>query len=71
MKRIVSIILIAVLAMSLLAACGTKNDGTKSGDSKSASAKTGLAIVTSASSSKDATDEKDGTARLIQLLLLF
>jgi len=29
MKRIVSIILIAVLAMSLLAACGTKNDGTK------------------------------------------
>lgn len=64
MKKIVSIILIAVLAMSLLAACGTKNDGTKSGDSKSASAKTGLAIVTSASSSKDATDEKDGTAQV-------
>ncbi len=52
MRKIFSLILIVALAMTMLTACGTKG------------LKTGLAIVSSAGSSKEATEEKDGTAQV-------
>ncbi|NLK99990.1 MAG: hypothetical protein GX271_04930 [Clostridiales bacterium] len=52
MKKILSLVLIAALAMTMFTACGSKG------------VKTGLAVISSAGSSKDATDEKDGLAQV-------
>ena len=53
MKKIVSILLCIAVVMTMFTACGSGK-----------SLKTGLAVVTSAGSSKEATEEKDGTAQV-------
>lgn len=52
MKKIISLLLCVGLVMATFTACGAKN------------VKTGLAVVTSATSSKDATEDKDGAAQV-------
>jgi hypothetical protein len=52
MKKLISLLLCVALVMTMFTACGAKG------------LKTGLAVVSSASSSKEATDEKDGTAQV-------
>lgn len=55
MRKIISLLLTLALVMTMLTACGTTNEE---------GVKTGLAVVSSATSSKDATDEKDGLAQV-------
>lgn len=52
MRRIISLVLIVALAMTMFTACSSKG------------LKTGLAVVSSAGSSKEATEDKDGTAQV-------
>jgi hypothetical protein len=52
MRKIISLLLMVALVMTMFTACGAKG------------LKTGLAIVSSAGSSKEATEEKDGTAQV-------
>lgn len=52
MKKIISLLLCVALVMTMFTACGAKG------------LKTGLAVVSSAGSSKEATEEKDGTAQV-------
>lgn len=54
MKKLVSLLLCLALAMTMLTACG----------STTKEVKTGLAVISSAGSSKDATDDKDGLAQV-------
>ncbi|NLJ96853.1 MAG: hypothetical protein GX321_06830 [Clostridiales bacterium] len=54
MKKIFSLVLCLALVMATLTACGSKAEGVK----------TGFAVVSSAGSSKEATDEGDGTAQV-------
>ncbi|TAH72882.1 MAG: hypothetical protein EWM47_03010 [Anaerolineaceae bacterium] len=52
MKKFISLLLCVALVMTMFTACSAKG------------VKTGLAVVSSAGSSKEATDEKDGTAQV-------
>ncbi|NLO08354.1 MAG: hypothetical protein GX129_00575, partial [Clostridiales bacterium] len=52
MKKFISLLLCVALVMTMFTACGAKG------------LKTGLAVVSSAGSSKEATEEKDGTAQV-------
>lgn len=52
MRKIVSLVLFVALAMTMLTACSAKG------------VKTGLAVVSGAGSSKEATEEKDGVAQV-------
>jgi predicted ATPase len=52
MKRLLSLVICIALVMTMFTACGAKG------------VKTGLAVVSSAGSSKEATEEKDGTAQV-------
>lgn len=52
MKKLISLLLCVALVMTMFTACGAKG------------LKTGLAVVSSASSSKEPTEEKDGTAQV-------
>src|SRR5690554_3237756 len=52
MRKIISLLLMVALVMTMFTACGAKG------------LKTGLAIVSSAGSSKEATEEKDGLAQV-------
>jgi len=52
MKKIISLLLCVGLIMTMFTACGAKG------------VKTGLAVVTSATSSKDATEDKEGLAQV-------
>lgn len=54
MKKIMSLVLCIALVMTTLTACGTSSKGVK----------TGLAVVSSAGSSKEATTEGDGAAQV-------
>lgn len=52
MKKIISLLLCVTLVMAMFTACGSKG------------VKTGLAVISTATSSKEATDEKDGVAQV-------
>lgn len=52
MKKYISLLLCVALVMTMFTACGAKG------------VKTGLAVISSAGSSKEATEEKDGTAQV-------